>query len=64
MVSGAVRSAPHRARGLVSDIDFDAGTITVARNRVELGGGPTIVVENEPKTGASRRFIFAVCRWR
>jgi integrase len=40
-----------------SDIDFDAATVTVARNRVELGGGPTIVVENEPKTLASRRTL-------
>jgi integrase len=40
-----------------SDVDFDAGTITVARSRVELGGGPTIVVENEPKTEASRRTL-------
>lgn len=31
------------------DVDFDAGTITVARSRVELGGGPTTVVESEPK---------------
>jgi integrase len=40
-----------------SDVDFDAGTITVARSRVELGGGPTTVVENEPKTKASRRTL-------
>ena len=40
-----------------SDIDFDAGTITVARSRVELGGGPTTVVESEPKTKASRRTL-------
>jgi integrase len=39
------------------DVDFDAGTITVARSRVELGGGPTTVVENEPKTLASRRTL-------
>jgi integrase len=38
-----------------SDIDFEGGTLTVARNRVELGGGPTTVVENEPKTKAARR---------
>ena len=40
-----------------SDIDFDAGTITIARTRVELGGGPTTVVENEPKTLAARRTL-------
>ena len=40
-----------------SDIDFDAETITVARSRVELGGGPCTVVENEPKTVASRRTL-------
>jgi integrase len=38
-----------------SDIDFEGKTISVARNRVELGGGPTTVVENEPKTEAARR---------
>jgi integrase len=38
-----------------SDVDFDAGTVTIARSRVELGGGPTTVVESEPKTKASRR---------
>lgn len=40
-----------------SDVDFDAGTVTVARSRVELGGGPTTVVESEPKTIASRRTL-------
>lgn len=40
-----------------SDIDFDAATVTIARSRVELGGGPTTVVENEPKTLASRRTL-------
>jgi integrase len=39
------------------DIDFDAATITIARSRVELGGGPTTVIENEPKTLASRRTL-------
>jgi integrase len=39
------------------DVDFNAGTITVARSRVELGGGPCTVVENEPKTLASRRTL-------
>jgi integrase len=29
----------------------------VARNRVELGGGPTTVVENEPKTKAAWRTL-------
>jgi integrase len=38
-----------------SDIDLEAKTLTVARNRVELGGGPTKVVENQPKTRAARR---------
>jgi integrase len=40
-----------------SDVDFEAGTLTVARSRVELGGGPTTVVESEPKTVASRRTL-------
>jgi integrase len=40
-----------------SDIDFEGGTLSVARNRVELGGGPTTVVENEPKTKAARRTL-------
>jgi integrase len=40
-----------------SDIDLDAGTVTIARNRVELGGGACTVVENEPKTRASRRTL-------
>jgi integrase len=40
-----------------SDVNFDEGTITVARSRVELGGGPTTVVENEPKTLSSRRTL-------
>jgi integrase len=31
--------------------------VTVARSRVELGGGPTTVVESEPKTTASRRTL-------
>jgi integrase len=39
------------------DVDFDAGTITIARSRAELGGGPTTVLENEPKTLASRRTL-------
>ena len=38
-----------------SDIDFDAGTITIARNRVQVGAA--IVVENEPKTQSSRRTL-------
>ena len=40
-----------------SDIDFEGKTLTVARNRVELGGGKTTVVENEPKTEAARRTL-------
>lgn len=40
-----------------SDIDFAAGTLTVSRTRVELGGGAFEVVENEPKTQASRRTL-------
>jgi integrase len=40
-----------------SDIDFEGRTLTVARNRVELGGGPTTVVQNEPKTEAARRTL-------
>jgi integrase len=39
------------------DVDFKAGTITVARSRVELGGGPCTVLENEPKSLASRRTL-------
>jgi integrase len=38
-----------------SDIDFDNGTITIARNRVQVG--PATVVENEPKTQSSRRTL-------
>jgi integrase len=40
-----------------SDIDFDAKTIAIARSRVELGGGKATVIENEPKTKASRRTL-------
>jgi integrase len=38
-----------------SDIDLDAGTITIARNRVQVGAAT--VVENEPKTQSSRRTL-------
>ena len=38
-----------------SDVDFDAGTITIARNRVQAGAGN--VVENEPKTLSSCRTL-------
>ena len=38
-----------------SDIDFDAGTITIASNRVQAGAGS--VVENEPKTVSSCRTL-------
>ena len=38
-----------------SDIDFDARTITIARNRVQVGAAT--VVENEPKTQSSRRTL-------
>ena len=38
-----------------SDIDLDAGTVTVARNRVQMGA--KTVVENEPKTQSSRRTL-------
>ncbi|MCW2652672.1 MAG: recombinase XerD [Mycobacterium sp.] len=38
-----------------SDIDFAAGTITVARNRVQAGAGN--VVENSPKTLSSCRTL-------
>jgi integrase len=37
------------------DIDFDAGTITIARNRVQAGAAN--VVENEPKTLSSCRTL-------
>jgi integrase len=39
-----------------SDVDFDAGTLTIARSRVEVGTTST-VVENEPKTASSRRTL-------
>ncbi|BCO40590.1 integrase [Mycobacterium paraintracellulare] len=38
-----------------SDIDLGAGTLTVARNRVQAGAGN--VVEGDPKTLASRRTL-------
>ena len=38
-----------------SDVDFDAGTITVARSRVQVGAAT--VVENAPKTLSSRRTL-------
>jgi len=38
------------------DIDFDEGALTIARNRVEVGT-TSIVVENAPKTEASRRTL-------
>jgi integrase len=38
-----------------SDIDFDAGTVTVARNRVQAGAGN--VVEGDPKTLSARRTL-------
>ena len=38
-----------------SDIDLDAGTVTIARNRVQVGADT--VVENEPKTQSSRRTL-------
>jgi integrase len=38
-----------------SDIDLAAGTLTIARNRVQVGA--STVVENEPKTQASRRTL-------
>jgi integrase len=38
-----------------SDIDLDAGTITIARNRVQAGASK--VVENEPKTASSCRTL-------
>ena len=38
-----------------SDIDFDDGTITIARNRVQAGAAN--VVENAPKTLSSRRTL-------
>lgn len=38
-----------------SDIDFDAGTITIARNRVQVSAAT--VAENEPKTQSSRRTL-------
>ena len=37
------------------DVDFDAGTISVARGRVQVGAAA--VDENEPKTRASRRTL-------
>jgi integrase len=38
-----------------SDIDFDAATISIERNRVQAGAGK--VVENDPKTLSSRRTL-------
>jgi integrase len=38
-----------------SDVDLCAGTITVARNRVQAGAGT--VVEGDPKTLSSRRML-------
>ncbi|MGE5694412.1 MAG: tyrosine-type recombinase/integrase [Candidatus Sericytochromatia bacterium] len=38
-----------------SDIDFDAGTLTVSRGRVQAGAGT--VIENAPKTLSSRRTL-------
>lgn len=38
-----------------SDIDFDAGTLSIARNRVQVGA--STVAENAPKTEASRRTL-------
>jgi integrase len=38
-----------------SDIDLVAGTLTIARNRVQAGAG--IVVENDPKTLSSCRTL-------
>ncbi len=38
-----------------SDIDLDAGTVSVERNRVQAGAGN--VVENDPKTLSSRRVL-------
>jgi integrase len=37
------------------DVDLDAATLTVARNRVQVGS--KTVVENEPKTQSSRRTL-------
>ncbi len=39
-----------------ADVDFDAGTLTIARSRVEVGT-TSVVVENEPKTESSRRTL-------
>ncbi len=38
-----------------SDVDFETGAITIARNRVQLGAAT--VVENEPKTQSSCRIL-------
>jgi integrase len=38
-----------------SDVDLDARTISIARNRVQAGAGN--VVENDPKTRSSRRTL-------
>ena len=38
-----------------ADVDFDAGTLTIARSRVQVGAAT--VVENEPKTASSRRTL-------
>jgi hypothetical protein len=44
-----------RRPGAVGHVDFDAGTISIARNRVQAGAGT--VVENEPKTLSSCRTL-------
>jgi integrase len=38
-----------------SDVDLGVGTVTIARNRVQVGAAT--VVENEPKTESSRRTL-------
>jgi integrase len=38
-----------------ADVDLEAGTVTIARNRVQAGAGN--VVENEPKTLSSYRTL-------
>jgi integrase len=38
-----------------SDVDFEAGTVSITRNRVQAGAG--VVVEGDPKTLSSRRTL-------
>jgi integrase len=53
--TGSTRPRGEVAGLMWSDVDLGAGTITVARNRVQAGAGN--VVEGDPKTLSSRRTL-------